>query len=174
MQALSFVSRLLARLCQLVAGLALLGLMGVTIADVLLRLVFRLSGGALNWSVVGSVELVSYLMLFALLAAMAANVEKSQVVVEAFSHGLSPTLKERLGGLFLAGFVVLGMVMAIGLWQEAGIAAQRGMVTQDLRIPMAPIYQFGSLLCALLALRSLMHTVLGLLFATDGGGVHHE
>ena len=60
MQPLLFASRQLARLCLLVAGLALLAMMGVTIADVLLRLIFRLSGGALNWSVVGSVELVSY------------------------------------------------------------------------------------------------------------------
>ncbi|MDR5894297.1 MULTISPECIES: TRAP transporter small permease [Halomonas] len=174
MQALSFVSRQLARLCLLVAGLALLAMMGVTIADVLLRLTFRLSGGALNWSVVGSVELVRYLLMFSLLAAMAASVERSQVVVEAFSHGLSPVLKERLGGLFLLGFVVLGAVMAVGLWQEAGVAAMRGQVTQDLRLPMAPIYQFGALLCALLALRSLLHALLGTFFATDGGGVHHE
>ncbi|MFY0991713.1 TRAP transporter small permease [Halomonas sp. C05BenzN] len=174
MQSLSFVSRQLARLCQLVAGLALLALMGVTITDVLMRLVFRLSGGALNWSVVGSVELVSYLMLFALLAAMAASVERSQVVVEAFSHGLSPTLKERLGGFFLLGFVILGVVMTIGLWQEAETAALRGQVTQDLRIPMGPIYQFAALLCALLALRSLLHALLGVFFAADGGGVHHE
>src|SRR5690554_2798667 len=103
MKALSFVSHQLAKLCLLVAGLALLILMGVTITDVLLRLIFRLSGGALNWSVIGSVELVRYLLLFSLLAAMAANVERSQVVVEAFSHGLSPVWKERLGGLFLAG-----------------------------------------------------------------------
>lgn len=174
MQPLLFASRQLARLCLLVAGLALLALMSVTIVDVLLRLVFRLSGGALNWSVIGSVELVRYLLMFSLLAAMAASVERSQVVVEAFSHGLSPVLKERLGGLFLFGFVVLGAVMAIGLWQEAGIAAQRGQVTQDLRIPMGPIYQFGAVLCALLALRSLLHAILGAFFATEGGGVHHE
>src|SRR5690554_8234306 len=86
MQALSFASHQLARLCLLVAGLALLAMMGVTIADVLLRLAFRLSGGALNWSVVGSVELVRYLLMFSLLAAMAASVERSQVVVEGFSH----------------------------------------------------------------------------------------
>ena len=174
MQALLMVSRQLARVCLLVAGLALLTMMAVTIVDVLLRLAFRLTGGTLNWSVVGSVELVRYLMLLSLLAAMAASVERSQVVVEAFSHGLSPTFKERLGGVFLVGFVVLGSVMAVGLWQEAGIASQRGQVTQDLRIPMAPIYQMGAVLCALLALRSLVHAVLGALFATDGGGTHHE
>lgn len=174
MHALSFVSRQLAHLCLLVAGLALLALMGVTIADVLLRLVFRLSSGALNWSVVGSVELVRYLLMFSLLAAMAASVERSQVVVEAFSHGLSPVWKERLGGLFLVGFVVLGAILAWGLWQEAETAALRGRVTQDLRLPMGPIYQFAALLCVLLALRSLIHSILGLLFATEGGGIHHE
>lgn len=169
MQALLLVSRQLARLCQLLAGLALIALMGVTIADVLMRLLFRLSGGALNWSVVGSVELVSYLMMFSLLAAMAANVEKSQVVVEAFSHRLSEPLKQRLSGIFLFGFVALGAVVALGLWQEGASAARYGQVTQDLRLPMGPIYQFGALLCVLLTLRSLLHALLGTLYATEGG-----
>src|SRR5690554_873820 len=86
MQALSFASHQLARLCLLVAGLALLAMMGVTIADVLLRLAFRLSGGALNWSVVGSVELVRYLLMFSLLAAMAASVEDRKSIRLNSSH----------------------------------------------------------------------------------------
>lgn len=89
-------SHWLALICRLVAGIALVGLLAVTIADVGTRYLSRVTEGAIAFRVSGSVELVSYLMLFALLAAMAANVEKSQVVVEAFSHGLPQTIKNRL------------------------------------------------------------------------------
>lgn len=166
MQVFVTASHWLARLGQWVSGIALLALMSVTVADVLTRLIFRFTAGSLNLSFNGSVELVSYLMMFSLLAAMAANIEKSQVVVEAFSHRLPETFKRRLAGLFLFGFCVLGVVMAWGLWQEATIAAGRGQVTQDLRIPMGPIYQFGALLCALLAARGLVHAVLAGVFAS--------
>ena len=168
MHALLSISRLLERLCQWVAGLSLAALMTVTVVDVVLRLLFRLSSGVFNFSVVGSVELVSYLLLFSLLAAMAANVERSQVIVEAFSHRLPESFKRRLGGFFLLGFVVLGTIMTIGLWQEAQIAALRGQVTQDLRVPMGPIYQFAAALCALLAIRSLLQAILSGLLGLEG------
>lgn len=168
MYALLSTSRLLARLCQWVAGFSLVALMTVTIVDVVLRLLFRLTGGAFSFSIIGSVELVSYFLLFSLLAAMAANVERSQVIVEAFSHRLPDSLKKRLSGFFLLGFVVLGAIMTIGLWQEAQVAGLRGHVTQDLRIPMGPIYQFAAALCALLAIRSLLQAILTGLLGQEG------
>ncbi|QJQ95991.1 MULTISPECIES: TRAP transporter small permease [Halomonadaceae] len=174
MQGLLRLSHLLAVICQLVAGIALLALMSITVIDVLMRMMFRLSGGALNWSVIGSVELVSYLMMFSLLAAMAANIEKSQVVVEAFSHRLPEALKQRLGGFFLLGFVGLGGVLAVGLWQAGIDARAYGEVTQDLRLPMGPIYQSGAVLCALLTARSLVHAVLGGVFAVEGGAGNEQ
>ena len=72
-QGLIRFSRWLEALCKLIAGIALAGMLAVTVIDVTLRYLYRLSDGALDLSMVGSVELVSYLMLFALLAAMAAN-----------------------------------------------------------------------------------------------------
>lgn len=165
MHALLRLSRWLEVFSRLIAGIALIGLLGVTVVDVTLRYLYRLSDGALSLSVVGSVELVSYLMLFALLAAMAANVEKSQVVVEAFSHGLRDSLKARIAGVYLLGFVVLGLALAVGLWDAAASAASHGETTQDLRLPMAPIYYIASGLCVLLGVRSLLHAVLGVAFA---------
>lgn len=165
MYALLRLSRWLEVFSRFIAGIALVSLLGVTVVDVALRFLYRLSDGALSLSVVGSVELVSYLMLFALLAAMAANVEKSQVVVEAFSHGLRDSLKARIAGVYLLGFVVLGLVLAFGLWDAAASAAAHGETTQDLRLPMAPIYYIASGLCVLLGIRCLLHAVLGALFA---------
>lgn len=167
-------SRWLALLCKLVAGIALLGLLGVTIVDVTTRYLSRLTEGAVALSVSGSVELVSYLMLFSLLAAMAANVEKSQVVVEAFSHGLSPAIKNRLHGVYLLGFTALGLVLFFGLLESAGSAARYGEVTQDLRIPMGPIYYAAAVLSLMLGLRSLVHAVLSAVFGAEGEVSHGE
>ncbi|MDI5932501.1 TRAP transporter small permease subunit [Halomonas kalidii] len=157
-------SRWLALVCRLVAGLALVALLAVTIADVGTRYLYRLTEGAIALRVTGSVELVSYLMLCSLLAAMAANVEKSQVVVEAFSHGLAPALKHRLHGLYLLGFAALGLVLFLGLLDSAVAATRHGEITQDLRLPMGPIYQVAAALSLLLGLRSLIHALLGAVF----------
>lgn len=167
-------SHWLALLCKLVAGIALLALLGVTIADVATRYLYRVTEGAIALQVIGSVELVSYLMLFSLLAAMAANVERSQVVVEAFSHGLSPTLKARLHGVYLLGFTALGLILFLGLLDSASGATRHGEVTQDLRLPMGPIYYLAAGLSLLLGIRALLHALLSAVFAAEGEVSHGE
>lgn len=167
-------SHWLAIACRVVAGIALVALLGVTIADVGTRYLSRLTEGVIALRVSGSVELVSYLMLFSLLAAMAANVEKSQVVVEAFSHGLSPTIKNRLHGVYLLGFAALGLVLFLGLLESAASAARHGEVTQDLRMPMGPIYYVAAALSLLLGLRSLIHAVLSAVCGAEGDVSHGE
>lgn len=155
----------LALICRLIAGIALIGLLAVTITDVGTRYLSRLTEGAIAFRVAGSVELVSYLMLFALLAAMAANVEKSQVVVEAFSHRLPQVIKNRLQGVFLLGFTALGLILFAGLLDSAAAAARHGATTQDLRLPLGPIYHLAAILSLLLGLRSLIHALLGAIYA---------
>ena len=167
-------SHLPALICRLVAGVALTGLLAVTIADVSTRYLSRVTEGAIALSVSGSVELVSYLMLFALLAAMAANVEKSQVVVEAFSHRLPQSIKNRLQGVFLLGFMALGLVLFVGLLDSAAAATRHGEVTQDLRLPMGPIFQLAAVLSLLLGLRSFIHALLGVIYAAGEEAAHGE
>ncbi|NIC07199.1 TRAP transporter small permease [Billgrantia bachuensis] len=167
-------SHWLALVCRVVAGVALLALLTVTIADVGTRYLYRLTEGAIALRVSGSVELVSYLMLCALLAAMAANVEKSQVVVEAFSHGLAPAIKNRLHGFYLLGFAALGLVLFLGLLESAVAATRHGEVTQDLRLPMGPIYQAAAVLSLLLGVRSLIHALLGTVFGAEQEVSHGE
>lgn len=167
-------SHWLALICRLVAGIALIGLLGVTITDVGTRYLARMTEGAISFRVSGSVELVSYLMLFALLAAMAANVEKSQVVVEAFSHRLPQAIKNRLQGLFLLGFMALGLILFMGLLDSAAAATRHGSTTQDLRLPMGPIYHVAAILSLLLGLRSLIHALLGMIYAHGEEAAHGE
>ncbi|KPQ30892.1 MULTISPECIES: TRAP transporter small permease [unclassified Halomonas] len=164
----------LALFCRIVAGVALVGLLGVTIADVSTRYLARLTEGVVSLRISGSVELVSYLMLFSLLAAMAANVEKSQVIVEAFSHGLPDKLKTRLHGVYLLGFAALGLVIFIGLVDSATAAARHGEVTQDLRLPMGPIYYIAAVLSLLLGIRSFLHALLCALFGVEAEVSHGE
>ncbi|GAB2785946.1 hypothetical protein GCM10027040_10040 [Halomonas shantousis] len=168
MQGLMTLSNWIAQFCRYFSGIALMGVLAVTVIDVVTRYLFRATSGVMNMTVTGSVELVSYLMLFALLAAMAANVEKSQVVVEAFSHGLKESIKQRIAGFYLLAFMVLGFVLANGLWEEGASAAEFGEVTQDLSLPMGPIYQVAAGLCVLLALRCLIHAFLGMIYAVGG------
>ncbi|MHB0775210.1 TRAP transporter small permease [Halomonas sp. WWR20] len=168
MQGLMTLSTRLAQVCRYFSGIALIGVLTVTVVDVVTRYLFRATSGASSFTVTGSVELVSYLMLFALLAAMAANVEKSQVVVEAFSHGLKESIKRRVAGFYLLAFMVLGFVLAWGLWEEGSSAAEFGEVTQDLGIPMGPIYQVAAVICVFLAVRCLIHAFLGMVYAVGG------
>ena len=161
-------SHWLALLCRWVAGVALVALLLVTIADVSTRYLYRLTEGAIALRVSGSVELVSYLMLCSLLAAMAANVEKSQVVVEALSHSLPQWIKNRLHGVYLIGFAALGLVLFTGLLDSAAAASHHGEVTQDLRLPMGPIYYAAAVLSLLLGVRSALHALLGALFGVEG------
>lgn len=167
-------SHWLALVAGVIAGVALVALLGVTIADVGTRYLSRVTGGAIALSVRGSVELVSYLMLMSLLAAMAANVEKSQVVVEAFTHGLSPTVKTRVHGVYLLGFAVLGWVLFSGLLDSASAATRHGEVTQDLRLPMGPIFAFAAGLSLLLGVRALIHALLGALFGVEAGDAEEK
>ncbi|WP_104204383.1 TRAP transporter small permease subunit [Billgrantia saliphila] len=167
-------SHWLALVCRVVAGIALLALLTVTIADVGTRYLYRLTEGAIALRVSGSVELVSYLMLCALLAAMAANVERSQVVVEAFSHGLAPAIKHRLHGVYLLGFAALGLALFLGLLESATAASRHGEVTQDLRLPLGPIYQVAAALSLLLGVRSLIHALLGAVFGAEQEVSHGE
>lgn len=167
-------SHVLALVCRVVAGLALVALLAVTIADVSTRYLYRITEGAIALRVIGSVELVSYLMLCSLLAAMAANVEKSQVVVEAFSHGLAPAIKDRLHGVYLLGFAALGGILCLGLVDSAQGAAAHGEVTQDLRLPMSPIYYVAAFLSLLLGVRSLMQALLVAVFGREAEVSHGE
>lgn len=167
-------SRQLAALCWVVAGIALVALLGVTVADVTTRYLFQVTEGAIALRVSGSVELVSYLMLCSLLAAMAANVEKSQVIVEALSHRLPETIKTRVHGFYLLGFAVLGLVLFIGLLDSAESAASYGEVTQDLRLPKSPIYYTAAILSLLLGVRSLIQSILSAVFGVPSEVAHGE
>lgn len=159
MDSLTKASTLISRLCQFIGGISLIIIVLVTIADVLTRYIFKLTGGEFGLTVKGSVEIVSYFMLFALLAAFAAFVERSQIIVDVFTQKMPKHIKGYMMGVFMLGFFLMGVVFAWGLYENAIDAVNFGKVTQDLRISMMPIYMVSAFLSILLAIRSLIESL---------------
>ncbi|MGP4714655.1 TRAP transporter small permease [uncultured Psychrobacter sp.] len=153
------ISTLISRLCQLIGGISLVVIVLVTIADVVARYVFKMTGGEFGFTVKGSVEIVSYFMLFSLLAAFAAYVERSQIIVDVFTQKMSKAMKGYMMGVFMIGFFFIGLVFTWGLYESVHDAIEFGKVTQDLRISMVPIYALSSFLSFLLAIRSLIEAI---------------
>ena len=159
MTALIKISTLISRLCQLLGGISLIIIVLATIADVGTRYVFKLTGGEFGFTIKGSVEIVSYFMLFALLSAFAAFVERSQIIVDVFTQKMPKAIKGYMMGVFMMGFFIIGVVFAWGLYESAIDAIAFGKVTQDLRISMMPIYLISAFLSVLLAIRSLIESI---------------
>ncbi len=153
------ISIFISRLCQFIGGISLVILVLVTITDVLARYTFKMTGGEFGFTVKGSVEIVSYFMLFALLAAFAAFVERSQIIVDVFTQKMSQAVKGYMMGTFMLGFFFIGLVFTWGLYESVHDAMEFGKVTQDLRISMVPIYGLSSFLSFLLAIRSLIEAI---------------
>ncbi|WP_201597271.1 TRAP transporter small permease [Psychrobacter fulvigenes] len=153
------LSTLISRLCQFIGDISLVIIVLVTILDVGARYIFKLTGGEMGFTVKGSVEIVSYFMLFALLAAFAAFVERSQIIVDVFTQKMSKAIKGYMMGVFMMGFFLIGLVFTWGLYESALDAIEFGKVTQDLRISMMPIYVLSAVLSLLLAIRSLIESI---------------
>ena len=57
---------------------------------------------------------------------------------------------------------------------SAAAATRHGEVTQDLRLPMGPIFQLAAVLSLLLGLRSFIHALLGVIYAAGEEAAHGE
>ena len=159
MDHLTKISHFISRLCQLLGGISLIVIVLTTMLDVIARYIFKLTGGEFGFTVKGSVEIVSYFMLFALLAAFAAFVERSQIIVDVFTQNMPQSIKGYLMGICMLGFFGIGIVFTWGLYESAIDAIEFGKVTQDLRISMMPIYLISAFLSMLLAIRSLIESI---------------
>ncbi len=153
------ISSIISKVCQFIGGISLIIIVLTTIADVSARYVFKLTGGEMGFTVKGSVEIVSYFMLFALLAAFAAYVERSQIIVDIFTQKMPKVIKGYMMGVFMVGFFFIGLVFTWGLYESAIDAIEFGKVTQDLRLSMMPIYLVSAILSLLLAIRSLIESI---------------
>ncbi len=159
MERLSNISEWISKLCQFIGGLSLVFTIIITITDVVTRYFFKITGGSFGFVVKGSVELVSYLMLFALLSAFAGYVERSQIIVDVFTQKLNHTAKVYLMGFFMMIFTVVAVFFVMGFYELMHNAIEYGNVTQDLRISMTPIFAFSCFLSVLLVIRSFIESI---------------
>ncbi len=159
MESLSRFSEWIAKICQFIGGLSIVITVLITMTDVVTRYIFKLTQGASGFTVKGSVELVSYLMLFALLSAFAGYVERSQIIVDIFTQKLPHKIKALLMGVFMMVFAVVAVFFVMGFYELTHDAMQYGNTTQDLRISMTPIYIFSGFLSVLLAIRAFIESI---------------
>jgi TRAP-type C4-dicarboxylate transport system permease small subunit len=154
-------ARLVDAICRgmmLISGFLITAMMFIVLFDVVTRALFRLTDGSFDLTFNGGIELVRFALLFAILYALPWCVDRSQVVVDIFTDGLSERGKAALEILCFAGYTLLALGMSIRFWQAIGHSHMSGETTQDLMFPMSYIYAATLLGTAMLALRSLLVT----------------
>ena len=148
------------------SGLLLVLMMAIVLADVVSRALFGATGGRLDLTFIGGVELVSYTLLFCVLFALPHAVRRGQVTVGLFTRGMSDRLKRVLAGVYTLGFGLFGLGMAVRLFGAVERLRATGETTQDLLVPMWIIYAVAALAATVLTIRG----VLSALQQLAGGG----
>lgn len=156
MKALLDVVRRIAYGLYLVAGVLLLVMVATVLYEIVSRSLFGISRGAIDITIRGGVEIVSYALLFMVLFALPYAVDRGQVVVDLFTESMGRHLAGLFAGVYTLGFALLGFGMSLRFYEGVGRLAMTGETTQDLLIPMTHIYAVASLATFLLGLRSLL------------------
>ena len=141
---------------HVLSGMLLIGMMVTVLLDVISRGVFGASGGDIDFTFQGGVEIVSYGLLFTVVFTLPYSISRSQVVVDLFTEEMSERLKALLAGIYTFGFGLLGFAMAVRFFEAAGRVAETGETTQDLLIPMTYIYGGTAFATSVLALRGML------------------
>ncbi len=156
MRAIMDGARKLAFYMHWISGVLLIVMMVTILVDVLARAVFKATGGSVDFTFTGGVEIVSYSLLFCILFALPYSVRRGQVIVDLFTEGMSERLKGILAGVYTLGFGVLGFGMTFRLYQAVDRLNQSGETTQDLLIPMSYIYGVAAFAAAVLMVRGVL------------------
>lgn len=159
MQGLFKISDLISKIAQIFGAFCMVCMVLMTMLDVTTRYLFKITGGASSFVVKGGIELTSYLMLFALLSAYVAYVERSQIIVDILTQKMPQKLKAGLMGVFLLLFTVATVIMTWGLFESVHDAIKMGNKTQDLHLPMSPIYAVSCVLLAFLTIRTFIESL---------------
>ena len=136
-----------------ISGLLLVVMMLTVVADVLCRILFDLSNESINWTFIGGIEIVKYSLLFSMLCAFPYAVDKGQIVVDLFTHSWSTTTLRWFDGFYTLMLGVLGGLLSWRFFLAGEEAALSGELTQDLLLPMEPIYLLAAIPLAVLAVR---------------------
>jgi TRAP-type mannitol/chloroaromatic compound transport system permease small subunit len=149
------ITRLVERLTSImhtISGIVLIGIMFVTLADVIGRALFEATDGKVDFTFIGGVELTKYGLLVAVLFALPHSLSRSQVIVDLFTDTFKTRTKSILEGLYMLCFALLASGMSFGFFHSIGEAQQSGQTTQDLLIPLYYLYAISAFATAVLAL----------------------
>ncbi|MBD3641898.1 MAG: TRAP transporter small permease [Marinobacter sp.] len=149
----------ISRAMLLISGFMLTAMMFIVLAEVLTRTIFGLSDGGVDLTFTGAIELVRFALLFAIIYALPWNVDRSQVVVDLFTHNLSERAVAALQAVCFLGYFLLALAMSYRFWGSIGHAQLTGETTQDLSMPMSFIYAATLAGTGMLCLRSLVVAV---------------
>ena len=155
MRLLMNVVRRVAHAMHMVAGVLLIVMAVTVLIEVVTRALFGMTGGGLDLTIRGGVEIVSYSLLFMVLFALPYSVSRGQVIVDLFTENMSERLKMLLAGIYTLGFSFLGFAMATRFYESVGRVAMSGETTQDLLIPLTYIYAISAFATFMLGLRGL-------------------
>jgi len=127
-------------LCDKIA-FALISFMMLTVfINVLSRLVFNLTDGELNLMLPGSIELVSYSMLFMVFTSMPRALFNGPIRVEIFVTKFPASVNQHLTRLWNLLLTLFFTTIGILFGQNTLTMFHRGDVTQDLGVPLYLIY----------------------------------
>lgn len=139
----NFISRWVDKLTyvmHLISGTILVLMMFVTLADVVTRLIFNLSGGSIDITFIGGVEMIKYGLLLVVFFALPHSLNRSQVIVDLFTDALKTETKARLEGFYILGYALLGFGMSYRFYHAIEMADMSGETTQDLLLPLSNFY----------------------------------
>lgn len=153
----NFINRV-AYTMHICSGILLIGMMLVTLIDVVTRTIYGLTDGSIALTFIGGVELIKYGLLFTILFTLPQSVGNSQVIVDLFTEKMSERMKVYLESFYILGFALLGAGMTYRFYLAIEGAALSGETTQDLMIPMPWIYRLVVFATTVLTLRCLILT----------------
>lgn len=153
----NFINRI-AHAMHVCSGVLLIGMMLVTLIDVVTRTIYGLTDGSVALTFIGGVELIKYGLLFTILFALPQSVGDSQVIVDLFTEKMSEKKKIYLESFYILGFALLGAGMTYRFYLAIEGAVLSGETTQDLMIPMPWVYRIVVFATSMLTLRCLILT----------------
>ncbi len=147
------MSKLLPRLCGLLAGTALFGIMALTLVDVAGRKFF-------SASLPGALEVTELLMVAVIFAGLPlVSLHREHVVFDSLDRVLPAALR-RVQRVVVDALCAAALAGVAGLmWVKAGQLGGWGDTTAQLELPLAPFVYAMSLLCALTAAVHAWHAV---------------
>lgn len=138
---------------NMLAGVFLIVAMVVVLLEILMRTLFGLTAGRVDFTFNGSFEIVRWGLLFTLAFCMPYSLARGQVVVDLFTDNMPAWMKEKLAGVYTLFFGIFGFVMTYLMIHAIQGAIRSGETSQDLLLPMQYIYAVTAIGMFMLGLR---------------------